>query len=218
MSDSGTYLRSAGVGIETAIVEELPESGIEVADRYASSLLAELNRVAPEVDQIVGDTFDLDGKSEQERRDIVRRVIDTLESVAPEGPDPHVLARQNREFAPVYDLAPRCLPLAPPPSKPSPRNVPKSEAADGTDLDACYEGTCEVAIAGTYDVRVGSFVVVVLVADEVRIVDRDDISRASGAIITDVGSTSRIAAGDETLAVTLTGLHEDTAVLKFDVS
>lgn len=222
MSDSATYLRSVdSYGVESVAnsVEALPESGIEAADRYASSLVAELTRVAPEIEEIVGDTFDLDAMSEEQRRARITQVIDKFESVAPEGPDLHTLARQDRDFAAVYDLAPHCLPLARPPSKPSQRNVPAERAADGTDLSACEEGTCEVAITGGAEVRAGSFEFTVIVADaEVRVVDQYNGGGTYGTIIGDVGGTSQFTADDEKLTITVSGLHEDTAVLKFDLS
>lgn len=222
MSDSGTYLRSVGdstIESVAAGLDELPESGIEAADRYASSLAAELTRVGPEVEQLVGDTFDLDAKSEEQRRDLIRQVIGKLESVAPEGPDLHTLARQNRELAAVYRLAPHCLPLAAPPSRPNPRNVPTTEAADGTDLNACADGACEVVIAATAEVAVGSYSVSVIVGDdEVRVVDSYNGDFTNGTIISDVGGAGQITTEDEKLTITAAGLHEDKAVLAFDIS
>ena len=227
MSDSGSYLRGVSTyAVESLAtsLEELPESGIEVADSYAASLADEITRVAPDIDKIIGEWYDLDSKTEGQRRDLVGQVVGKLESVDPDGPDLRTLVRQNREFAAVYDLAPHCEPLTPPPpSSTAPtstqRNVPASEAADGTDLSACTDGTCEVAITGTATVTVGSFTVAVTVAGgDVSTVEEFAGGGRGETTLGGVGGESIITVGDETLTMTLVGLHGDTAVMKFVLS
>ena len=227
MSDSRSYLSTVStftIGSLATGLEELPESGIEVADSYAASLADEITRVAPDIDEIIGEWYNLDSKTEDQRRDLVSQVVGKLESVDPDGPDLRTLVRQNRDFAAVYDLAPHCEPLTPPPpSSTAPtstrRNVPASEAADGSDLSACEDGTCEVAITGTATVTVGAFTMAVTVADgTVSIVEEYAGGGRGETTLGGVGGESVITVNGESLTMTLMGLHGDTAVMKFDLS
>jgi hypothetical protein len=222
-TDSYSYLSSFDrYTFETmaTAVDELPESGIEAVDRYASGLSAEFTRIQTAVTALVdGDPWDTQQLSEEQRRELVGQVVDRLESIAVAGPDLYSLVRQNREFAAVYELAPNCVPFAPPPRDPSPRDIATADAADGTDLSACEDGTCEVAVTATAELVVGSLTMTIIVAhDEVRIVDRYHGGNTSRVIIADVGGTGHIAADDDKVTITALGLHGDATVLAFTAS
>ena len=212
-----TFVDSDLEMLATAI-DDLPESGVEVADRYAASFLAEVERIMPEITELVGDSWELTQLSEPQRMAIVAQVLELYESVDPEGPDLVTLARENRDFRAFYDLAPRCVPLEPPPTTEAPDvpNVLPEDADDGTDLAACAGGDCEVAITGQATVAVGSFTIDVTVAGGQVITMEEFPSGGSGTTAMGLGGSSSFGqAGGETVTMTVNGLHGDTAVLEF---
>ncbi len=195
-----------------AAVEALPESGIAVADRYLARLAAELSRVSPEVEPAVPPTYDAQLAE-------VREVADLLASVDP-GPDLPTLARQDDEFAAAYELAPNCRPVTPPSSSPpptsTPRSVPASEAADGTDLTACADGTCEVAVTGTAQLTVVGYHVTVTVADDtVQTRERFPSGATGQSTLAGVGGEVSFGTTDQMITLEVRGLAGDTAVLAF---
>lgn len=205
-----------------AALEQLPESGVEAADRYVASFQAEVERIIPEVTGLVGDTWELTQLTEPQRVAIVVQVLELYESIDPEGPDLLTLARENRDFRAFYDLAPRCAPLEPPPPSSTPPtstvpNVPPEDAEDGTDLAACADGDCEVAITGSATVTVGEYTIDVTVAnDEVTTVEEFPGGGSGTTVMGGVGGASSFGvAGGETVTMTLNGLDGDTAVLEF---
>jgi hypothetical protein len=220
-SDSESFLSSAGSNFATLVttLEELPVSGVDAADGYAASLAAELARVLPEIERLAGEMWDAYSMSEVDRIDRVTRIVEQLETVDPEGPDLRTLVRETPEFAEFYELAPNCQPLDPPSTPPTstPRNVPPDEAEDGTDLAACADGDCEVAITGSATVTVGDFTLDVTVAgDEVTTMENFAGGGSGTTVLGGIGGASSFGqVGGETVTMTLTGLHGDTAVVDF---
>jgi len=199
-----------------AALEELPESGVEVADRYVASFLAEVERIAPEITELVGDTWELSQLGEQEQLAIVAQVVELFESIDPEGPDLLTLARENRDFRAFYDLAPRCAPVEPPAPSTVPNVLPQ-DAEDGTDLAECADGDCEVAITGSATVTVGGFTIDVTVAgDEVTTMEDFPGGGSGTTVLGGIGGAASFGqVGGETVTITLNGLHGDTAVVDF---
>jgi hypothetical protein len=221
-SDAETYLSFAGSDISSlvATLEELPVSGVEAADRYAASLAAEIARVLPEIERLAGDTWDAYSMSEQDRIDRVTRIVEQLETIDPEGPDLRTLVRETPEFEEFYELAPNCEPLDPPPpssTPPPPPNKSPEEAEDGTDLGACADGDCEVAITGATTVTVGEYALDVSVAGgEVTIVEDFAGGGTGTSTMGGVGAVTSVGtSGGTTVTMTVNGLHGDTAVLRF---
>ncbi|MEV3936815.1 hypothetical protein AB0K52_12665 [Glycomyces sp. NPDC049804] len=93
------------------------------------------------------------------------------------------------------------------------------EAADGTDLDACFDGTCEVVVeAGTgigFDDKfdVGTVQVTAITDDGVTLVLRDGMSSTSFGV--GGGGASGGADGTELLGYTLMSVSGDTAIIAF---
>lgn len=210
------------VDMLVSALDELPESGVEAADRYVASFRAELQRIAPEITELVGDTWELTRMSEPQRVAIVAQVLELFESVDPEGPDLLTLVRENRDFREFYDLAPRCAPLEPPATTSAPdesdvpENVLPEDAADGTDLAACADGDCEVAITDRATVAVGDFTIDVTVVGEEVTTTQEFPGGGSGATVLSLGGSSSFGvASGATVTMTLNGLHDDTAVLEF---
>jgi hypothetical protein len=213
-----TFVGSTVPSLATAL-RELPDSGVEAADRYVTSLADEVGRVAPEVERLAGESWEVSQLTEQERRTRVTQIVELLESIDPEGPDLRTLARETPEFAEFYELAPNCAPLDPPSTStpPPPPNKSPDEAEDGTDLAACADGDCEVAITGAATVTVGDFAFDLTVAGgEVTMVEDFPGGGSGTSRMGGVGAVTSIrTSGGTTVTMTVTGLHSDTAVLEF---
>jgi hypothetical protein len=106
-----------------------------------------------------------------------------------------------------------------PTEEPGPTDDTPLEAADGTDLDACFDGTCEVVVeAGTgieFDDKfdVGTVQVTAITDTGVSLVLRDGMSSTSFGV--GGGGASGGADGTELLAYTLMSVSGDTAIIAF---
>ncbi|MCT2581506.1 hypothetical protein [Actinophytocola gossypii] len=183
-----------GTLVETSV-------GFDAADRYATSLADALTGIAPEVTRLAQAA----GK--------VKRIVELIGSVKPEGPDLATLVREDPEFATVHDLAPACTPLAPPSSSAPPEPVPSPE--NGTDIGSCADGTCEVELTGTVEVQVREFLFQVTVDESTVTMTHDFPNGGSGRTTLGVGGEARISSGDTTVVIHLLGIEPGTAVLKF---
>ncbi len=227
ISDSQTYLSFAGSNISSLVtaLEELPVSGVEAADRYAASLATEIARILPEIERLAGETWDAYSMSEPERINRVTQIVEQLETIDPEGPDLRTLVRETPEFEEFYELAPNCEPLDPPPppstsTPPPPPNKSPDEAEDGTDLSACADGDCEVAITDSATVTVGEYTIDVTVANgEVTTMEEFPGGGSGTTVLGGVGGASSFGqVGGTTVTMTLTGLTGTTAVMEFSTN
>lgn len=202
----------------------LPDSGVAAVDRHVAHLAAELARIEPEVTRLAGDHWEVWQLSEPERLDRVRQIVALFDSVDLGGTDPAALAREHPEFGAAHELAPSCEPPAPPssstsPTTSAPRNVPPAEAKDGTDLAACADGACEVAVTGSATVAVGPFTVEVTVADgAVRTVEDFPGGGSGSSTLGGVGGEVRFGNTDQMVTLRVRGLDGDTAVLEFTLA
>jgi hypothetical protein len=219
-----TFVGSTVPSLATAL-RELPDSGVEAADRYVTSLADEVGRVAPEVERLAGESWEVSQLTEQERRTRVTQIVELLESIDPEGPDLRTLVRETAEFAAFYELAPNCAPLDPPPppstsTPPPPPNKSPDEAEDGTDLAACADGDCEVAITDSATVTVGEYTIDVTVADgQVTTMEEFPGGGSGSTVLGGVGGASSFGqVGGTTVTMTLNGLTGTTAVMEFSTN
>ena len=193
----------------------MAKSDIEDVDRYVTGMVAELSRIVPEVTRLAGDRFTPDSLPDAEVRKRVGRIVELLDSVRPEGADLATLARENPEFAARYELAPSCQPVTPS-STAAPGPLPR--AADGTDLAACADGSCEVALRGKAEVRVGSFLLEVTVSGGTVTVVHDYGGGGGGqATLSGAGSEASFGSGGEEVTIRLSGADGDRAVVEFAV-
>lgn len=222
------YLRFVASTVTTLAdtVNTLTDSGTEPADAYASALAAELSRIAPEVTRLAGESWEVSQLPEQTRLDRVRQITDQFDSLDTDGVDVLSLARKDPEFAWAYDLAPNCAPLtvpsaesSPAPSSPPPADVSPTEAEDGTDLAACADGTCEVAITDSATVTVADFTLDITVADDqVTTVEQFPSGATGTSSLGGVGGEVSFGDTERTVTLQLVGLEGNTAVLRFSVS
>lgn len=115
--------------------------------------------------------------------------------------------------------SPSPTPEPSPTEEPVPTDDTPLDASDGTDLDACFDGTCEVAVeAGTgieFDATfdVGTVEVIDVAEDSVSLVLMDGMSNTTIGI----GGGGAAGGGDGTqlIGYTLMSVSGDTAIIAF---
>lgn len=112
------------------------------------------------------------------QRERVRQARDMLTSVKPEGPDLAALMASDPVLARAYELTPACTPGASPPASPSPTgDAPLPTAADGSDVSACLDGSCEISISAPAEIVVGGIRISLTKVAEGKVTLRQDSSR-----------------------------------------
>ena len=107
--------------------------------------------------------------------------------------------------------APSATPTASPsPAEPTPS--PTLTAADGTDVKACFDGTCEITVTGKKRIplnkklRVTGLTVSVVGAEKIRVEANDGMMRAGG------GAGARLGLND--LVIEVIDVRDGTALIR----
>jgi hypothetical protein len=202
----------------------MPRTGIEDADEYVANVAAELVRVEPEVGRLSADTATAFQLPDADVLSRVRNLVELFDSVERATGGLESLVQESEEFAAAYERTPTCDPDAPPPSgSPAPSSESSAEqpaglpkAADGRNLAACPDGTCEVELRGKARVTVGSFVLDVSVRGGSVTVTHDFGGGGGGmATLGGPGGEASFGSGNQTVTISLSGVERDRAVVKF---
>lgn len=226
-SASSSYVRRTVTTVDEVVqaLSTLPPLGVPAADGFAAERVRLLKQVKPEVDRL-GDAEDL-GRFDRpaaQSRDAAAKVTRLVASATPSGPDLPTVASGDPALAFAYDLAPGCDPVArqrvtAPPASPSP-GVPAVAVlpvpADGTNVAACTDGTCEVRVDKPTEITVSGIVFAVNTDVLPVTVTTRFPSGGSGQISLGVGDNGSFgSAGGRTVTVTLAGAAGGAAVLRF---
>ncbi|EHR61086.1 hypothetical protein [Saccharomonospora cyanea] len=208
-SDLASYLSSVPGRVEVLVepVAGLRDTGVPVADAYRSRLLSALREARESLPHAASplDYYDL---SVEELRARTREVADTVAAIAPRDPDLPGVARRDPALSAAYDLAPHCEPPEAPASA-STTTLPAAE--NGTDVDACEDGTCQIEVSAPVDVTVNGTRFTVAVSDRTVW-----ISSGSGLIRLTGSGTGRFGGEGSTVVFSVAASTDTTAVL--DVS
>lgn len=172
-----------------------------------------MQAVAPEIE-----TFDrraLSGTPE-ETVGIAQRAGELIASIT--APDLTDLLGGEPALADAYELAPRCEPLEPsaaPTTTPTTSGPPPT-AADGTDVSACADGTCQILVSDPVDVQVGGTLLQISVRSNGNVVVGQPGVRG-GYSSAEIGGSGGMASfgspGGPTIIVTVDGVGPGGAVL-----
>ncbi|QKW53640.1 hypothetical protein [Streptomyces buecherae] len=184
-------------------LDAVGSSGIAAADLLHDALVKEVHRVQPKVTGLTDShEFTSPAEDASTRAERVGKLIDSL--TMPEQPDlPAVVAREPKLSA-AYRTAPSCA---------LPRPLPK--AADGTDVDACADGGCEVLVTQQTHVTVGVWKVRVSLTETKATVR--NLGAVGGVGETTLGAGGAGSFGDNGAELTIkaVAVSHKGAVLKF---
>ncbi|RBQ19408.1 hypothetical protein DP939_15945 [Spongiactinospora rosea] len=183
-------------------VGEVRPLGIAPADRLHDDLAKEIERVHLGVTGLndPGELADpMDGSADRAER--VGRLIASLET-----PRPGLAAvtAAEPELSAAYRLAPGCAP-----PKPLPR------AADGTNVGACKDGTCEILVKKQTRLVVRGWTLRVSLTEDKATVRNHDADGAVGEISMAAGGRGTFADGNGAeVTIRAVAVNKDGAVLK----
>lgn len=178
-------------------------SGIAAADRLHDGLTEEVARVQPMVTGLTGSGAHT-GLSE-DSVDRAERVGKLIASLRMPKPDLTAVAAEEPKLSTAYRTAPRCAPPEPLP-----------EAADGTNIGACKDGTCEILVTKQVHLTVGGWKVRVSLSETKATVRNNDPDGAVGEVSLASGGTGAFGEADgKELTIKALAVDKDGAVLKF---
>ncbi|MGH3912940.1 MAG: hypothetical protein ACRDTC_05970 [Pseudonocardiaceae bacterium] len=201
----------------------LPPAESPGGDELVTGFLGALNAIEPELTRLTGDVVLSLSPPEKVQR--ARQVAELIASMQPAGPDLPALVAEDPVLARAYELAPRCGSQVsagtstPGDASAVPPTLPP--AADGSDVGACRDGQCQIAVSEPVDIVIGSGTVSVSVeAGKVALRQTSPSGGSSVANLSGVGSTVSWGNGsaDQKTTVRLLGISDDTAVLDFSSS
>ncbi|MET9557211.1 hypothetical protein [Streptomyces sp. NPDC006645] len=133
------------------------------------------------------------------------RVGELIASLRMPRPDLTALVAQEPKLSAAYRTAPKCAPPEPLPT-----------AADGTDVGACKDGTCEILVTKQTHLAIGEWKVRASLSETKATVRNNDPGGAVGEVwLTDGGTGSFGEADGRELAFNAVAIDKDGAVLKF---
>jgi hypothetical protein len=216
-----TFLFSVSGSLATLAerFREGPSSGIPAADKVRAAYAATVEAVEPEVERL-GDPFVRPQRAPQQRIQDALRAGELIASMTPPQPDLPAVVAAEPALADAHHLAPRCSPGRPanstatPSSGPAPTSVELPPAADGTDVSACADGTCQILVAGQVDVPVRGHLLHVSLDEGGVTIGKPGANGAYAESTMAVGGSATFGSPDGTrIAVTLDGRNADGAVL-----
>ncbi len=151
-----SYLMRVTGRIEDALGDfsQVSPTSFTGGDALISSYIRELEHILPEVGRLAEDVYLVSG---QELRDRGRLIADLITSVEPE-PDLTELVAADTGLQQAYQLASNCHFVERIRSA-SPSPLPLPAAADGSNVEACRDGQCQIAFSGYTDIPVGETLV-----------------------------------------------------------
>ncbi|MEU6711042.1 hypothetical protein ABZ897_06135 [Nonomuraea sp. NPDC046802] len=182
--------------------EDVQPSGIATADRLHDSLAKEVERVHPEVTELSG-SGEYTSPAE-DSADRAKRVGKLIASLKMPKPGLAAVAAEEPELSAAYRIAPECAPPKPLPT-----------AADGTDVGACKDGTCEILVTKQAHLVVGQWKLRVSLTETKATVRNNDPGGAAGESTLAAGGTATFGEGNDELIVQAVAVNKDGAVLKF---
>ncbi|MGR4851311.1 hypothetical protein [Streptomyces sp. LARHCF252] len=189
-------------------LEGLGPSGVPAADRLLDAWQKKLKGVVSELDG-VSPAVGLD-EAEGSAADVDKLV----QSLTPPKPDLPELTEKHPRLADAYRKAEQCAPGWKPgegsgdTDSPAPDlDGPLPEPADGKNLTACSDGTCEILVTSEADLTANGVDLHITVGNSVTF-------RTPGSVM-NLGGQGGVAQFGDDLKITVVAHNEDGAVLKF---
>jgi hypothetical protein len=185
---------------------DVQPSGITAADRLHDSLAKEVQRVQPKVTGLTDSSeFTSPAEDSVDRAEHVGKLIESLKTPMP---DLAAVVAEEPKLSAAYRRAPKCAP---------PEPLPK--AADGTDIGACKDGSCEVLVTEQVDVVVGAWKLRVSPMETKVMVRNGGPKGGVGETGLGAGGTGSFGeANGDKVTVRAVAVDGDGAVLKFSTT
>jgi hypothetical protein len=204
-------LASSEVVTRSLELKTLPPSGVRGGDELVAAYAQALKALQPELSRLAKGADSLPVEVKRER---VQQTRELLASVKPEGPDLAALVAADPVLARAYELAPSCDPATPPPNPPGAiSDEPLPTAADGSNVRACLDGSCEISVTAPAEIVVRTTKVSVA---EVT-ADRVSFHAESGGSSTTITAGAGGFAGLNDVGIRITAVSGGTALLRIAV-